>query len=203
MQYDANCSSEGMSGWNQVAPFSRKERIENISNPIESKKPHEEEVVRKALGKLIFEMEVVIEPPWKEPEHRPVPESNTVNVMCIEPFVLRIGPIDENARVDHHEQQGEIDPVHPASRQRMLVLNSDLCPISCSGFGFAVSVRFLSWRAQSRSINLGGLMLLGRGCFFWRTRRIILPNVLALVHNVTALQLGVLAYRFSLEDEAA
>src|ERR1700730_189565 len=104
-------------------------------------------------------MEVVIKPPGKEPEQRPVSKSNAVNVMSIETFVLRIGPIDQNARVDHHEQQGEIDPMHPASRNRMLVLDSDLYPGSSTGFRFLVSVRFLSLRAQSMSISLDGLML--------------------------------------------
>jgi hypothetical protein len=76
----------------------------------------EERVVGKSLCELKFDMEVVIKPPsGKEPEQRPVSESNAVNVRCIETFVLRIGPMNQNARLDRHEQQGEIDPMHPAS----------------------------------------------------------------------------------------
>jgi hypothetical protein len=97
MQHDLKRSYEGVLGWNQVAPLSGQERIENLSNPIESKEPHEEEVIGKPLCELIFEMEAVIKPPGKESEQRPVSDSNAIDVVRVKSFVLRVGPIDENA----------------------------------------------------------------------------------------------------------
>src|SRR5258708_3007489 len=97
MQYDVKRPCEGMPGWDQVAPLSRQERIQNINDPVESKEPHEEEVIGKSLRELIFEMEVVIKPSGKESEQRPVSDSDAVDVVCVKSFVLRVGPIDENA----------------------------------------------------------------------------------------------------------
>ena len=39
--------------------------------------------------------------------------------------VVRVIPIDEQAAPDHHEEDGKVDPVHPAYCERMLVVEDD------------------------------------------------------------------------------
>jgi len=54
-------------------------------------------MVGKPLCELIFEMEAVIKSPGKASEQHPVSDSNTIDVVRVESFVPRVGPIDKNA----------------------------------------------------------------------------------------------------------
>jgi len=53
--------------------------------------------IGQAPRKLKFEMETVVEPRGKEPDERPVTKSNAIDSVRIQPFMLRIGPVDENS----------------------------------------------------------------------------------------------------------
>ena len=88
-----------------------------MGDSVQCEEPHEEKVVAQTFRKLEFEVESVVEPRRKEPEECPATEPDAIDSVCIQPLVLRIGPINEETRVDHHDKQWEIDPMHPASRQ--------------------------------------------------------------------------------------
>src|SRR5260370_94517 len=96
VQYQLDCFRERTPVWNQVPPLAREKSVQDISCSIQGEEPHEEEVVTQALRELEFKMEITVEPRRKEPEERPATEPDAEDSMCIQPFVLRIGPIDED-----------------------------------------------------------------------------------------------------------
>ena len=76
-----------------------------------------EKVITQAFRKLELKMEVVIERRRKEPKECLATEPDAIDAVSIQPLVLRVGPINEETRVDHHDKQWEIDPMHPTDSQ--------------------------------------------------------------------------------------
>jgi|SRR5215469_11505302 len=75
-------------------------------------------------------MKSVVEPRREESEERPVSNADSVHPMRKKSLILRVSPIDENARIDHQKQQREIDPMHPAGRKWMPVFDGDRLPLA-------------------------------------------------------------------------
>src|SRR5260370_39057898 len=109
VQYHLGCFRERMPVWNEVAPLDREKSVKDISCSIQGEEPHEEEVVTQALRKLEFKMEIAVEPRRKEPKERPATEPDAEDSMCIQPLVLRIGPVDKETRIDHQCEQREVE----------------------------------------------------------------------------------------------
>src|SRR5262245_58016293 len=99
----------------QVTPLAGKGRVQHIERSVDGEEPHKKEVPRHAFRQTVTYVERAVEPFREELEKRHATESDAINV---------IRPVDQRSAPDHHRQQGKVDPMEPANRQRMFFLQS-------------------------------------------------------------------------------
>src|SRR5260370_9513535 len=103
VQRHLDCFPKRTPRWNEFPPLTREKGVKDIGDSVQCEEPHEEKVVAQTFRKLEFEGESVVEPRRKEPEECPATEPAPIDRGYIQPLVLRIGPIHEETRVEHHD----------------------------------------------------------------------------------------------------
>ena len=97
-------------------PLAGPEEIGDVGDAIEGEEPHEKEVVAEAGGDFVADVPeaVGVEPIGEEAEEREGAGSNAVDLVGVLVGVVGVVPVDEEPAPDHGEEDGEVDPVHPA-----------------------------------------------------------------------------------------
>ena len=72
------------------------------------------------------------EPLWEETEECDLSYTDTVHRVRMPVSIVRVIPIDQEAAPDHDEKYGEIKPMHPADRKRMLSIKTKRYGWRCS-----------------------------------------------------------------------
>src|SRR3984957_3375632 len=111
---------------NDKPPFAGQNREKHIEESVDGEDPHKEEVVPQPLGHVVGSIHCLPEPMREETDQGKRPNSYAVDRMRVLVSVIGIVPIDEQAAPDHGEEHGEIDPVHPADRERMFLVQANL-----------------------------------------------------------------------------
>ena len=97
----------------QFPPFARNQRIQNVCHPVDGKQPRQGKVKRHPVSQLLSEPEKAVEPVGEKVEQRHVAHSDAIRI---------ISPIDDQAAVNHRQQQREVEPVKPPRGQFVLFL---------------------------------------------------------------------------------
>src|SRR5260370_34809865 len=118
VQRHLDCFPKRTPRWNEFPPLTREKGVKDIGDSVQCEEPHEEKVVAQTFRKLEFEVETVVEPCRKEPEECQATEPDAIDPVCIQPLVLRIGPINESTPVDHHGKQWKRTPQKRDDRER-------------------------------------------------------------------------------------
>ena len=110
MEQDEPRLLKGMPVGKEIAPFAGEQRIEHIDQSVEKEYPHEHKMKGHAFGQTTGQVERLVKGFREKAEEDGMTQVNLVDV---------VSPIDQESAPDHDSQDREVDPMHPADRQRM------------------------------------------------------------------------------------
>src|SRR5437868_4051871 len=91
--------------WDEIAPFTGENSVEQINEAIQKEKPHDDKVKGHSLGEMEGHMQEIVERIRKELEQSFVAKAETIDIIC---------PVNEQATPNHDAENGKVEPVVPA-----------------------------------------------------------------------------------------
>ena len=94
----------------EVAPFAGCYRISDVHEAVEKEDPHKHKMKGHSFGEAVGDVQRFVKRCGEEGKQDVVSQVDLVDI---------VGPIDQHAAPDHHGQDREVDPVHPADGEGM------------------------------------------------------------------------------------